>query len=308
MRRILYISLLVSLLLGSVCRLEAQFAAQQSLIAFCPWQINPAFIGNHNALDAQLQYRKMWMGIDGAPTTGQLQVALPVVNNSIFGSLAISSDRIGLMRNNTIMVGSTYKLKVRKGHDLRFGLQVGVAQIAYAGNDVVLSDINDPEAQLQNTSSITLQMGTGIFYQAPQWYAGVSVPRMLTPEYDGGGQWKTSHSISAYNYHILLGKKWKLHPDWQLHTGIYSKKISALEHQTEGFALAETHALSAGLGYRHKDAWMFLMQWKVNDQLAIHYGYDYPANQLRSARQASHEWMLSYVFSYNNRATSPRTL
>lgn len=308
MRRILHTGILVSLMLSSAVAAHAQFAVQQSLAAFQPWQINPAFIGNHNALSAQLQYRKMWLGIDGAPTTGQLNVALPIMTNKIFGSLSIGSDRIGLMQTNTIMTGASYKLKVRAGHELRFGLQVGLGQIAYRGNQVVLNDINDPEANVQNTSSLTFQLGTGMFYKTKNWYVGFAVPRMLTPTYAGGGEWQTRHDVRSYNYHIQLGKKWKIHPSWQLHTGIYTKKISALEHQTEIFAMAENSALSAGLGYRHKDAWLFLMQWKVNDQLGIHYAYDYPAGQLRTSRQASHEWMLSYVFSYNNRATSPRTL
>lgn len=295
-------------MLGAAGRLEAQFAAQQSLIAFRPWQINPAFIGNRNALDAQLQYRKMWLGIDGAPTTAQLQTAFPIVNNSIYGALSISSDRIGLLRTNSFMAGGTYKLQVRQGHHLRFGLQAGIAQLAFAGNDVILAEANDPNANTQNTSSITFQMGTGLFYSAPLWYAGISVPRMMTPTYAGGGKWKSSHSMSDYNYHILFGKKWKINESWKIHTGVYTKKISSLEHQTEGFVLADTEALSAGLGYRHKDAVMFLMQWKVNDQLGIHYSYDYPSSKLRTSRQASHEWMLSYVLSYNNRVTSPRTL
>jgi hypothetical protein len=92
------------------------------------------------------------------------------------------------------------------------------------------------------------------------------------------------------------------------HTGLLSKKIINLTHQTEVFTTIENKAINVGLGYRYKDAILFLMKWKINEQLFINYVYDHPSNALRLQTQASHEWMLGYIFSYNNRTPSPLTL
>jgi len=287
---------------------SAQFTVQQSMAAFQPLSLNPALAGEYNALQTQLQHRTMWTGIDGAPVTSSVSAAAPMVPNKLYGSMHLSADKIGLMSYHTILLGGAYKVKIARGHDLRFGLQFGTDMTTYRANEVLVSDASDPELTFQASRSTTFQMSSGLYYKAPQWYLGISVPAMFTPRYKSGGEWTSSHDIGSYNYHVQAAKKWKIHPEWTLHSGLYVKKIKALEHQTECYMLMDSRMIGAGLGYRYKDAVQLLLKWKVNEQLSIHYAYDHPANTLRSASQGTHEWLLGYVFIYNNRAHSPRTL
>jgi type IX secretion system PorP/SprF family membrane protein len=299
---------LIFIFISLVHKTSAQFTMQQSMAAFQPLSLNPALAGTYNALQAQLQHRSMWTGIDGAPVTSTLSASAAMVPNKLYGSLHVSVDKIGLMSYHNLLIGGTYKIKIARGHDLRFGIQVGTDMTTYRADEVVVSDISDPDLTFQATRSATFQMSSGIYYKAPMWHLGISVPAMFSPRYQSGGEWRSSHDINAYNYHLQAAKKWNVHPEWILHSGIYIKKIKALEHQTEGYLLMDNKMIGAGLGYRYKDALQLLLQWKVNEQLSIQYAYDHPTNAIRSASQGTHEWLLGYVFIYNNRAHSPRTL
>jgi type IX secretion system PorP/SprF family membrane protein len=286
---------------------HGQFASQQSMIAFQPLHINPAFVGSFDALQVQMQHRKMWIGIAGAPTQSNLSLGVPIVNKQLYGSLSIHTDRIGLLRTNTIMAGGAYKIKLQKNSTLRFGLSFGMDQIVYQGNQAIVSNKEDISLNDAVTRSGTFQLGTGVNFQLNNLYAGLAVPRLLTPAYAGGGRYRTTHDFANYNYHLTLGNRWHINNSWKLNTGIYSKKIAKLEQQTEIYALAESTIFSTGLSYRHKDAVLFLLQWKVNEQLSVHYAYDHPSSSLRTTTQGSHEWLIGYVFSYNNKTASPKT-
>jgi type IX secretion system PorP/SprF family membrane protein len=178
----------------------------------------------------------------------------------------------------------------------------------YDGNGVIVSQQNDPEILLQRTANRRFQMAASALYKTSSFYLGLQLPHLVSDITLTDDTSPFAKHLSGYNYQITTGYRWTLHDQWKIHAGVSTNKIPKLAHQTTGFLLMEGTALKAGLGYRYLDALQMLLHWGINDQFTLSYAYDHPTSAHRTSRQGSHEWMLTYLFSYNNRVPSPRTL
>jgi type IX secretion system PorP/SprF family membrane protein len=286
----------------------SQYRIQQSMTAFRTLSTNMGWAGDSDALQFQLQHRIMWTGLDGAPETSQLFISAPIRNKKTYLTGSILKDEIGLTRTSTYLLGGVYKVLLTKNKSLRFSLSAGLQQSVYDGNGAIISQQNDPEILLQRTAARRIQMAASALYTSPSFYLGLQLPHLVSDINTTDDSPIFAKHLSGYNYQITTGYRWSLRDQWKLHAGLSTYKIPRLSHQTTGFLMMEGSALKAGLGYRYQDALQLLLHWGINDQFTLTYAYDHPTSAHRPGKQGSHEWMLTYLFSYNNKVPSPRTL
>ena len=84
--------------------------------------INPAYAGSKENLTGGLLYRKQWVEIEGAPTTGTFFVNSPVGKNVGLGISAIN-DKIGPVEETNLYADFSYTLNLAGYQKLSFGLK-----------------------------------------------------------------------------------------------------------------------------------------------------------------------------------------
>jgi type IX secretion system PorP/SprF family membrane protein len=87
--------------------------------------MNPAYAGSKENISGGLLYRKQWVEIEDAPTTGTFFIHSPVGKNVGLGLSAIT-DKIGPVEENNLYGDFSYTLNLGGEHKLAFGLKAGL--------------------------------------------------------------------------------------------------------------------------------------------------------------------------------------
>ncbi|MEM7107099.1 MAG: type IX secretion system membrane protein PorP/SprF [Bacteroidota bacterium] len=140
---------------------------------------NPAYTGLNNVLQVNALTRQQWAGIEGAPTTHFLSAHTNFAGTRNGLGLTVLNDRLGI--NNNVEVSVSYSHQIEFGlSGLSFGLQGSFVNYNYdytsltleTGNDLFFSDGVEEQFSKPN-------FGFGLFYSAPTYYAGLSIPKVL---------------------------------------------------------------------------------------------------------------------------------
>ena len=158
--------------------MAGQLAPVTSQYVLNPLGINPAYAGNRNALNIALFYRRQWTGITGAPETMTLAADAPFLDSKLGLGFIITNDRIGVTKETHFMTNYSYKISMDKGN-LSFGLGAGIIATNTAWSDLVVLDPGD-ESFLNSTRVFVVpDFSFGIYYSYQNFFAGLSVPKLL---------------------------------------------------------------------------------------------------------------------------------
>jgi type IX secretion system PorP/SprF family membrane protein len=98
--------------------------------------VNPAYAGSKESLSGGLLYRKQWVEIEDAPSTGTFFIHSPVGKNVGLG-ISFINDQIGPVEENNVYADFSYTLNLGGEHKLAFGVKGGATF-----QNVGLLDIN----------------------------------------------------------------------------------------------------------------------------------------------------------------------
>jgi len=297
---------LFGLFFAIVLHTSAQLFPQYSQYMFTPMTFNPGATGAEEALSAYIANRSMWKGIEGAPRLQHGAVQTPLRNDRLAAGILFSKDQIGVSATTGFGLSGAYRLKLGKGK-LSFGLQTRIYSYSNSWSDVVTTQANDAVFTSGNQSSWLLNVGSGLYYFTDRYFAGISVPQMLTPEYKGGGEYGSSGDISKFTYHFTGGYTWDLPHNLQLSASTLIRYNSYSPAQMDLTALIKwKQYFDAGLTYRFGDAWIMIGRVYVTPQISIAYSYDKFTNALGKYDRGTHEFSLLYSFRYHSQSPSPK--
>jgi type IX secretion system PorP/SprF family membrane protein len=163
-----------------------------------PFIINPACTGAEYYPVAHLSVKKQWLGIADSPVTfllaGNLRIGKydyydpkgflnkgPVkLKDRIGFGAAVFQDINGPLKNTGGVLSYGYHLPINKDSRLSFGLSA--IMLHYSLNSSILKPdvINDPYLFTDNDNIFNMNLGTGVYYQSYNYFAGVSVIKVLT--------------------------------------------------------------------------------------------------------------------------------
>lgn len=270
--------------------------------------INPAYAGSKENMTGGLLYRKQWVNIEGAPTTGTFFLHSPAGKNVGLGLSAIT-DKIGPVEENNIYGDFSYTLNMGGEHRLAFGLKAGatfhkVGLYSDIGNGYV-PDPNDP-AFSQNTSRTFLNIGTGVFYYTNKYYVALSIPNMLKSKYlDFNGRQfgtETLHYFLTGGYVFDLNENVKFKPFAMIKTA-FNAPVS-IDFSTN-FLFNEKFEI--GATYRKEDSFGAMVNYAITPNLKIGYAYDHIVSDLKVTTPSSHEVILLFDLNFPKKVSrSPR--
>lgn len=166
---------------------QAQQQSLHTMFMFNKLLVNPAYAGYHEHPCATLHIREQWMGFTGAPKTQSLSIHAPLSSQRIGIGLNLQRRSIGVSSATTIDGIYDYRLPMGKG-TLSLGVQASgrFLKVDYSNPDVkTVQDINlDPGVLNETDQKFLANVGAGIYYYTPSFYAGLSAPRLMSSDID----------------------------------------------------------------------------------------------------------------------------
>lgn len=298
---LIFASICTSTLSTAFAQVDAQFTQYYEV----PNYYNPGAIGITDFLRLRAGSRMQWTGIPNAPKTFLVTGEMPLKlwNKRVGVGLVMQQESMGLYKNMTLGIQAAYKLRLWKG-ELSVGLQAGVFDESFKGSEVILPDNDDfhegtddgiPTTDIHGTS---FDLGLGVFYTCPYFRAGLSMTHVNEPTVsmsaDGSG--------TENEYEFKAGRIAYFMADGNIpiKNTLFEIQPSLLVKTDFTFTTMEITGrmrykkfLSAGVGYRYKDAISLLLGAEYKD-FYIGYSYDYPVSAISRATNGSHEVWAGY--------------
>ena len=269
--------------------------------------MNPAYAGSKEALSGGVLYRKQWVEIEDAPTTGTFFIHSPVGRNVGLG-LSIISDKIGPVEENNFYADFSYTLNLGGEHKLAFGMKAGVTmhKIDFQTIYPTLPDVGDGVFGGANPSETFLNVGSGVFYYTNKYYLAFSIPNMLKSKYlDYSGR---DYGTEEMHYFLTGGYVFDINANLKFKP--FAMVKSSLNAPTS-FDLSANFMLydklELGATYRVEDSFGAMVNFAITPGLRIGYAYDHIVSDLDVVTPASHEFMLLFDLNFAKKVSqSPR--
>ncbi|MFP9112792.1 type IX secretion system membrane protein PorP/SprF [Flavobacterium sp. RHBU_3] len=308
--RKLYLAAIVAL--GSLYGAYAQQDPHYTQYMYNMNVINPAYAGSKENMAIGLLYRKQWVDIDGAPSTGTLSVHSPAGKNVGLGLSAIT-DKIGPVNETNVYGDFSYTLKLGGSHRLALGLKAGatfhkVGLYSDIGNGFV-PDPGDPAFQ-ENVNNAYFNLGTGIFYYSDNYYLAFSVPNMIKSKHLDITQTGTDYRFGSEvsHYFVTGGYVFQITDNFKLKPSFMFKSAFGVDPSIDGSLNALFfEKFEIGATYRLDDSWGGMVNYAITPNIRIGYAYDHIVSDLKVTTPASHEFMVLFDLNFPKKVSrSPR--
>ena len=265
----------------------------QSLYMFDPILLNPAYTGVPVQLSATFINRDQWVNLPGAPKTQTLSLQSGFFRSKVGVGLIFTRDQIGIHEDYGVYGTYAFHLPLPNKAKLSMGLQAGFNHLSSDYTMLNLRDFTDP-----NLSGVIQKLnpnfGAGLYYYTEKLFVGFSVPYLLENKItDIEGVLSEARQSRNYNLHAGYTLKPSLNFKF-----IPSILMRAQEGQPFGLDLNANFVykdiVGTGISYRSGDAFIFMFELRLLENLHFGYAYDYTTSDLNKFSNGSHEIMLNY--------------
>ena len=274
--------------------------------------INPAYAGSRNIFSFSGSYVKTWSSFPGAPTHQLLSIHSPLKNDRIALGGIIGNRKVGAYQSLYGSLDYAYRIMLNKNSELSFGLRVTAEQKKENYNQLYF-DPADPV--FVNNSVFQPNFGFGLYYYAPRFYLGLSMPQMVTYGLSDTTSTGTNRSFSPAVYRYMLtsgamigkgGVKWK--PSLLLQ---YYGQVKDFRIDINSMFLFLEDRIWLGVSYRMggenlADQVVGMMELQVTPQLMIGYSYDHSLGAYGSMLGGTHEIYIRFEPVHIIKAVNPR--
>ena len=261
--------------------------------------LNPAYSGSRDVLSITADYRSQWSDIEGAPVSQTLTAHSPLKNQHVALGATLFHDQVGPF--NEFGFYATYAYRIAFGrYKLNMGLQAGVTSMEArwtTETTIVPGDI----AFITNSETLVMpNFGAGLFFFDKKFYAGLSIPFLLTNDIDlDQSLIQTSKSDFIYrDFFLTTGYVIKLSPVMKLKPSLlfsYNLNNDLVVDVNVNVLFNETFWF--GGGYRNTNTVVMMAEYQLKKQLNIGYTYDLFGIGLDTKAGNTHELMLRYEFN-----------
>lgn len=275
---------------------QAQQRPIHSLYMFDPLLINPAYAGTQVQLSATAIYRNQWVNFPGAPKTFTTSVHSGFKKSRVGVGVLAGQDQIGIHSENSLYLQYAYRLPMSKFDNkssLAFGLQGGFNNLKSDFTKLNPKDVTDPFASVVERN-LSWNFGAGLYFRAPAFYVGLSVPYILNNTVVGLPEQATTAKQRRY-YYVSGGFTKRLSPQIKL---VPSMLLRVQEKAPLSFDINLLTILydvvGLGASYRLDDSVVGLFELQLNSNFHVGYAYDYTTSALNRYSNGTHEIMINY--------------
>lgn len=159
--------LLLLLLHGATVQAQREVLYSQYLLN--PLAINPAYAGSRETFHLSAFLRRKWISVRNAPVTQSVSADGSVAHGRVGLGFQALNDRMGLFAATGVYGSVAYRFTLPALAKLSIGVQGGV-------NVLPVYDFTSAASLNRAVASV----GVGIYYQAERFFAGLSMPEVIS--------------------------------------------------------------------------------------------------------------------------------
>lgn len=284
---------------------RAQQDPMYSQYMFNTLAFNPAYAGSPGVLSLMALSRHQWVGFEGAPSTQTLVAHSPVFRPNMALGFTVINDKAGPMRQTGAFADYAYRVRTGDDTQLSFGLRGGI-NVARA--DIAsLSTVEVDPANADIRGKLMPNFGFGLFWHAPEWYVGVSTPKLVRNTFGLEGSPLVS-ATEERHWFLMGGYVMDLGPDMKFKPSLMLRKVVGAPLSLDLNAnILLRERIWFGALYRWGNAFGLLGQYQANDQLRVGYAFDLTTTRMGAYNAGTHEIMITYDMRFfQGNAVSPR--
>ena len=175
--------------------LKGQQEVTFSQYMFNHQSLNPAYVGSKDYTQFVLLHRAQWMNFTGSPESQAFTFNHKMSQKKIGFGITGINDKIGPISGSRVSIDLAYHLAINEGY-LAIGIKTGMTNFNFDKNIIQTTEANDQAFTFDDEGKFIPNIGFGIYYHRPRWYAGFSVPWFIEDK---------SFNIQRHHYIILGG-------------------------------------------------------------------------------------------------------
>lgn len=258
--------------------------------------INPAYVGNREALSLNFFQRRQWIGVEGAPQTSSISIDKSFNENKLGWGVQIFDDQLGVEKASGANLMLSTKIKVSQNGFLSGGLSSGLMNYRIDLTSVSGRFTPSDPAFYSNFNKWVPNIGLGVFYNTDKFYAGASIPNVLKSRLSAF-EIIRSGLQKVNNYHIFLtsGYVFDVNDDLKIKPSVMFKLVSGSPMQVDlntNFWLKNIFGF--GFSYRTNDAFVSMIELQASNSIKIGYAYDKTISPFKYYNNGSHEVILRF--------------
>lgn len=294
---------LVVFLVLVVGGLSAQQDAQYTQFMYNKLGFNPAFAGSVESTEVQAVFRQQWLGLNDAPSSQIATLNTPLTSNGTGVGARLSRVTVGLEQQYNVEGSYAYRFPIGRGSRLGLGVSASARyfNIEYQNANPIQGGGVDIAIPGATESKILPNFGAGIYVDGPNYYLGISVPRLLQNDIDLGSE-ETIISREARHFYFMGGVKVRVNDKLSLEPQMLAKYVSGAPFDADFNLTAYLgSSLFTGLSYRlggngAGESASVLFGTYVSDHISMCLAYDLGLSDLNTAQSGSVEMAVTYSF------------
>jgi type IX secretion system PorP/SprF family membrane protein len=284
--------------IGMLFQIFANVAlAQQNLVYsnyyLNPFLYNPSYIAPNGYTELFLNYRRQWVGFEGAPVTATANFHFPVNYKMGLGASFIH-DQAGVLTTTTGLISFGYQVYLGRDksipHKIAFGLSAGLTN-----SNVSLTDASNPgDPALANNKTSSMDGQFGFHYQNKNFRVGFSIPKLFksyitsSEDFNTPGLQQITATISTMSYNFVITPRFSFEP-----TALYRTEKNAPSQWEALGVLSMDRVLWAGGSYRQDYGASVFLGLNVKNSIKVAYAYEFATGQVGKVGNGSHEIQLA---------------
>lgn len=267
---------------------------------------NPAYAGADAGSELQLFARQQWMGLEGAPSSQIISFNTPFTASGTGLGVRLSRLAIGLENQYNGELSYAYRIQLPRGARLGIGLAASARQFTVNFQDATPIQAGgvDQSIPLGRENKILPNFGAGIYFDSPNFYLGISAPRLLENNIDFTST-ETIISREVRHFYAMMGYKFQFSEQFSLQPQALAKVVNGAPFDAD-FNLTAGLGRNIELGASYRmggsaesglgESISVLAAFFVSNQLQFGLAYDIGMSELRTQHNGSLGIRLRYVF------------
>ena len=287
---------------------QITLTSQYMMIRFI---LNPAIAGNYKYIPVNLNIRRQWEGINGAPVTQSISAHGYLGNNVGLGGYFFN-DVTGPTRRTGMNISFAYHLKLNQDYSrkLSFGLAGVFFQHFVDLEQLTTDEPNDAAIINGFNNQFCPDANFGVYLsQDAKYYFGVSIFNLMEIKKDLFRITDVINNPIERTYYVNGGYTFKMGEDFVFEPSflLQFQEATPMQYDFNG-RFGYKNKFWLGGSYRMKDAIVFMMALDFKD-FCFGYSYDLTQSDIKDYSTGTHEINLTYrifkkdAFKQNNNNT-----
>ncbi|MEL7160007.1 MAG: type IX secretion system membrane protein PorP/SprF [Bacteroidota bacterium] len=298
--------------------LAAQQDAQYTQFMYNKLGFNPAYAGAVESTNFQAAIRQQWLGLDDAPSSQVGTFNTPITGSGTGVGARLSRVTVGLEQQYNVEGSYAYRFPIGRGTRLGLGIMASARyfNVEYQNATPIQGGGQDIAIPGATESKVLPNFGAGVYVDGPDYYFGVSAPRLLQNDIDLGSE-ETIISREVRHFYLMGGIKFRLSDKLALEPQMLAKYVANAPFDADFNVTAHVGSnLFTGVSYRMGgngggESASALFGMYLNENLSMCLTYDLGLSDLRDAQSGSVEIVVGYSIGGRSEASDvidPRDL